>query len=192
MQPSCHWFHGFLLHVLWSADPPSKENPYEDIELERSCLGSKCISPVFSSSVPDTPTKVSDCKRLAVRLWICSKLHCDVSSPDLWKTRVFSTKLGAPELQSLWASQNQQRHWHLLPLPHQPPVYTQQPRRHSLSLRRSLQPQTEEDPQGMNVWEASCQDGRFMTNWRRFSAGLLLLQSKDECQEPLSVKIKWL
>uniref|UniRef100_A0A3B3BMW2 DENN domain containing 2A n=1 Tax=Oryzias melastigma TaxID=30732 RepID=A0A3B3BMW2_ORYME len=40
-------------------DPPSKENPYEDIELERSCLGSKCISPVFSSSVPDTPTKIS-------------------------------------------------------------------------------------------------------------------------------------
>ncbi|XP_020559507.1 DENN domain-containing protein 2A isoform X1 [Oryzias latipes] len=40
-------------------DPPSKENPYEDIELERSCLGSKCISPVFSSSVPDTPTKLS-------------------------------------------------------------------------------------------------------------------------------------
>uniref|UniRef100_A0A3P8VQ29 DENN domain containing 2A n=1 Tax=Cynoglossus semilaevis TaxID=244447 RepID=A0A3P8VQ29_CYNSE len=40
-------------------DPPSKENPYEDIELERSCLGSKCISSVSSSPVPDTPTKLS-------------------------------------------------------------------------------------------------------------------------------------
>uniref|UniRef100_A0A672HLL2 UDENN domain-containing protein n=1 Tax=Salarias fasciatus TaxID=181472 RepID=A0A672HLL2_SALFA len=40
-------------------DPPSKENPYEDIELERSCLGSKCVSPVSSSPVPDTPTKLS-------------------------------------------------------------------------------------------------------------------------------------
>ncbi|XP_077567365.1 DENN domain-containing protein 2A [Stigmatopora nigra] len=39
-------------------DPPSKENPYEDIELERSCLGSKCVSPVSSSPVPDTPTKL--------------------------------------------------------------------------------------------------------------------------------------
>uniref|UniRef100_A0A4W6CWJ1 DENN domain containing 2A n=1 Tax=Lates calcarifer TaxID=8187 RepID=A0A4W6CWJ1_LATCA len=35
-------------------DPPSKENPYEDIELERSCLGSKCVSPASSSPVPDT------------------------------------------------------------------------------------------------------------------------------------------
>lgn len=41
-------------------DPPSKENPYEDIELERSCLGSKCVSPASSSPVPDTPTKVPD------------------------------------------------------------------------------------------------------------------------------------
>lgn len=41
-------------------DPPSKENPYEDIELEKSCLGSKCVSPASSSPVPDTPTKVPD------------------------------------------------------------------------------------------------------------------------------------
>ncbi|KAF3688581.1 DENN domain-containing protein 2A [Channa argus] len=42
-------------------DPPSKENPYEDIELERSCLGSKCVSPVSSSFVTDTklPSKPS-------------------------------------------------------------------------------------------------------------------------------------
>lgn len=40
-------------------DPPSKENPYEDIELERSCLGTKCYSPLSSSPVPDTPTKTS-------------------------------------------------------------------------------------------------------------------------------------
>lgn len=40
-------------------DPPSKENPYEDIELERSCLGTKCYSPMSLSPVPDTPTKTS-------------------------------------------------------------------------------------------------------------------------------------
>uniref|UniRef100_A0A4W5MP36 DENN domain containing 2A n=1 Tax=Hucho hucho TaxID=62062 RepID=A0A4W5MP36_9TELE len=42
-------------------DPPSKENPYEDIELERSCLGNKCSLPISSPScpVPDTPTKLS-------------------------------------------------------------------------------------------------------------------------------------
>uniref|UniRef100_A0A667Y5C7 DENN domain containing 2A n=1 Tax=Myripristis murdjan TaxID=586833 RepID=A0A667Y5C7_9TELE len=40
-------------------DPPSKENPYEDIELEKSCLGSKCVSPVSSSPASDTPTKQS-------------------------------------------------------------------------------------------------------------------------------------
>uniref|UniRef100_H3CCM9 DENN domain containing 2A n=1 Tax=Tetraodon nigroviridis TaxID=99883 RepID=H3CCM9_TETNG len=38
-------------------DPPSKENPYEDIEMEKSCLGSKCVLPSSSSPVPDTPTK---------------------------------------------------------------------------------------------------------------------------------------
>uniref|UniRef100_A0A669DVE1 DENN domain containing 2A n=1 Tax=Oreochromis niloticus TaxID=8128 RepID=A0A669DVE1_ORENI len=40
-------------------DPPSKENPYEDIELERSCLGSKCVSLASSSPVPSTPNKLS-------------------------------------------------------------------------------------------------------------------------------------
>nr|XP_046208058.1 DENN domain-containing protein 2A-like [Oncorhynchus gorbuscha] len=42
-------------------DPPSKENPYEDIELEKSCLGNKCSLPISSPScpVPDTPTKLS-------------------------------------------------------------------------------------------------------------------------------------
>ncbi|KAM9377703.1 DENN domain-containing protein 2A isoform 2-T2 [Pholidichthys leucotaenia] len=40
-------------------DPPSKENPYEDIELEQSCLGTKCVSPASSSLVPDTATKLS-------------------------------------------------------------------------------------------------------------------------------------
>ncbi|XP_034031936.1 DENN domain-containing protein 2A [Thalassophryne amazonica] len=38
-------------------DPPSKENPYEDIELERSCLGSKCIASASTSPAPDTSTK---------------------------------------------------------------------------------------------------------------------------------------
>ncbi|XP_061629669.1 DENN domain-containing protein 2A isoform X2 [Phyllopteryx taeniolatus] len=44
-------------------DPPSKENPYEDIELERSCLSSKCVSPASSSPILDTPTKL--CSRPA-------------------------------------------------------------------------------------------------------------------------------
>ncbi|XP_072554540.1 DENN domain-containing protein 2A-like isoform X1 [Paramormyrops kingsleyae] len=41
-------------------DPPSKENPYEDIDLESRCLGNKsplALSP--SSPIPDTPTKLS-------------------------------------------------------------------------------------------------------------------------------------
>ncbi|KAG5830648.1 hypothetical protein ANANG_G00312890 [Anguilla anguilla] len=43
-------------------DPPSKENPYEDIELESRCLGNKSPLPQSPSSpVPDTPTKLS-CK----------------------------------------------------------------------------------------------------------------------------------
>lgn len=46
---------------LFAADPPSKENPYEDIETNSRCLGKKCVltfpaSP--TSSVPGTPTKV--------------------------------------------------------------------------------------------------------------------------------------
>nr|XP_040017550.1 DENN domain-containing protein 2A [Gasterosteus aculeatus aculeatus]XP_040017551.1 DENN domain-containing protein 2A [Gasterosteus aculeatus aculeatus] len=41
-------------------DPPSKENPYEDIELERSFLGSKHVSPASSSPVPDPPTKLAN------------------------------------------------------------------------------------------------------------------------------------
>ncbi|TNN00371.1 hypothetical protein fugu_011617 [Takifugu bimaculatus] len=39
-------------------NPPPKENPYEDIEMERSCLQTKCVSPSSSSPVPDTPTKL--------------------------------------------------------------------------------------------------------------------------------------
>ncbi|KAL1248118.1 hypothetical protein QQF64_023494, partial [Cirrhinus molitorella] len=41
-------------------DPPSKENPYEDIELESRCLGSKYPVPSSPSSpIPDTPSKLS-------------------------------------------------------------------------------------------------------------------------------------
>ncbi|XP_062403430.1 DENN domain-containing protein 2A [Sardina pilchardus] len=41
-------------------DPPSKENPYEDIELESRCLGNKCPLPVSpTSSIPDTPSKLT-------------------------------------------------------------------------------------------------------------------------------------
>lgn len=53
LKTSCLW--------LFAADPPSKENPYEDIETNSRCLGKKCVltfpaSP--TSSVPGTPTKV--------------------------------------------------------------------------------------------------------------------------------------
>lgn len=41
-------------------DPPSKENPYEDIELESRCLGSKYPVPSSPTSpIPDTPSKLS-------------------------------------------------------------------------------------------------------------------------------------
>lgn len=41
-------------------DLPSKENPYEDIELESHCVGNKCLRPMSPSSpTPDTPTKLS-------------------------------------------------------------------------------------------------------------------------------------
>ncbi|XP_021326256.1 DENN domain-containing protein 2A [Danio rerio] len=41
-------------------DPPSKENPYEDIELESRCLGSKYPVPSSPSSpIPDTPSKLA-------------------------------------------------------------------------------------------------------------------------------------
>ncbi|KAG9337322.1 hypothetical protein JZ751_028890, partial [Albula glossodonta] len=41
-------------------DPPSKENPYEDIELESRCLGNKGLPPQSPSSpAPDTPTKTA-------------------------------------------------------------------------------------------------------------------------------------
>nr|XP_057931074.1 DENN domain-containing protein 2A isoform X4 [Doryrhamphus excisus] len=49
----------FITETWINADPPCKENPYEDIELERSCLSSKCVSPASSSPIPDTPTKLS-------------------------------------------------------------------------------------------------------------------------------------
>ncbi|XP_036373845.1 DENN domain-containing protein 2A [Megalops cyprinoides] len=41
-------------------DPPSKENPYEDIELETRCFDNKSPLPLSPpSSAPDTPTKLS-------------------------------------------------------------------------------------------------------------------------------------
>lgn len=41
-------------------DPPSKENPYEDIEVENRCTTNKCPLPTSPSSpTPDTPTKLS-------------------------------------------------------------------------------------------------------------------------------------
>lgn len=54
----CLQSHKVIPMYFFFKDPPSKENPYEDIELERSCLGNKCYSPVSLSPVPDTPTKV--------------------------------------------------------------------------------------------------------------------------------------
>lgn len=56
-------FYNLRIFCFWlfAADPPSKENPYEDIETNSRCLGKKCVltfpaSP--TSSVPGTPTKV--------------------------------------------------------------------------------------------------------------------------------------
>uniref|UniRef100_A0A8C6S3J0 DENN domain containing 2A n=1 Tax=Neogobius melanostomus TaxID=47308 RepID=A0A8C6S3J0_9GOBI len=73
-------------------DPPSKENPYEDIELERSCLGTKCYSPMSSSPVPDTPTKTSskpgffrqNSERRSFKLLELRKINRDtgISSPS--------------------------------------------------------------------------------------------------------------
>lgn len=73
-------------------DPPSRENPYEDIELERSCLGSKCYSPMSSSPVPDTPTKISskpgffrqNSERRSFKLLELRKINKDtgISSPS--------------------------------------------------------------------------------------------------------------
>ncbi|MBN3296060.1 DEN2A protein, partial [Amia calva] len=40
-------------------DLPSKENPYEDIEMENRCLGNKSPALAPSSPAPDTPTKLS-------------------------------------------------------------------------------------------------------------------------------------
>lgn len=42
-------------------DPPSKENPYEDIETDSRCLGKKCVPafPATLASVPGTQNKVS-------------------------------------------------------------------------------------------------------------------------------------
>ncbi|CAL9695126.1 unnamed protein product [Knipowitschia caucasica] len=63
-------------------DPPTKENPYEDIEVERSCLETKCYSPMSSSPVPDTPTKTSE--RRSFKLLELRKINKDsgVSSPS--------------------------------------------------------------------------------------------------------------
>lgn len=67
-------FSALTVSGLWlfAADPPSKENPYEDIETNSRCLGKKCVltfpaSPI--SSVPGTPTKV---------LWSSSYLSCSI------------------------------------------------------------------------------------------------------------------
>ncbi|XP_062849206.1 DENN domain-containing protein 2A [Trichomycterus rosablanca] len=40
-------------------DPPSKENPYEDIELESRCTENKCLVATSPSPTPDTPNKLS-------------------------------------------------------------------------------------------------------------------------------------
>ncbi|KAG8438666.1 hypothetical protein GDO86_005017 [Hymenochirus boettgeri] len=74
-------------------DPPSKENPYEDIETDSRCLGKKCV-PAFPSptpSVPGTPTKVplkspffrQNSERRSFKLLDLRKLGRDgISSPS--------------------------------------------------------------------------------------------------------------
>lgn len=194
VQPSCHRFHGFLLDVLWSADPPSKENPYEDIELERSCLGSKCISPVFSSSVPDTPTKVSNCKCHTEVFWICSEVHYHAcvfnSSPA---SRGFSDKT-----QSDGASKSVSFAKPTETLASPPPPASA-PRLHPAApTTLPVSPEILTTADGgrsprYEGLEASCQNRWFMTNWRRFSGGPLLLQSKGWVTEATLCenKMKW-
>lgn len=192
VQPSCHRFHGFLLDVLWSADPPSKENPYEDIELERSCLGSKCISPVFSSSVPDTPTKVSNCKCHTEVFWICSEVHYHAcvfnSSPA---SRGFSDKT-----QSDGASKSVSFAKPTETLASPPPPASA-PRLHPAApTTLPVSPEILTTADGgrsprYEGLEASCQNRWFMTNWRRFSGGPLLLQSKGWVTEATLCEIKW-
>ncbi|XP_018602927.2 DENN domain-containing protein 2A-like isoform X3 [Scleropages formosus] len=64
-------------------DPPSKENPYEDIELESRCLGNKCPLPGSPlSSAPDTPTKVTS----KPGFFRQNSERCSFKLPDLRKT----------------------------------------------------------------------------------------------------------
>ena len=62
------------------ADPPSKENPYEDIELKRSCPGNKRSLPISSPSslVLDTPAKVHNVECIVP----ASNVHCASSECD--------------------------------------------------------------------------------------------------------------
>ncbi|KAJ7997893.1 hypothetical protein DPEC_G00216890 [Dallia pectoralis] len=80
--------------LMLGNNPPSKENLYEDIELERSCLGNKCTLPITSplSLVPDTPTKLSskpgffrqNSERRSFKLSELRKVHREagISSPS--------------------------------------------------------------------------------------------------------------
>lgn len=169
-----------------SKDPPSKENPYEDIELERSCLGSKCVSPSSSSPVPGTPTKVAalTLQKTNKVLYQYHLLNACFAPPVLLKAWLLQADFRTEKLQAPGTAQNQGR-WHLLLFPHQPPLYTQQPRRHPLPLWRPVQSQTEENPQGKGVSEsfekapAAVIYGPVYRSGR-LGAGLLALLSGDE------------
>lgn len=89
-----------------SKDPPSKENPYEDIELERSCLGNKCVSPSSSSPVPGTPTKVAaltlstlKTNKVLHQHHPLNRLFCSISSPQ---SLASSGRLQNGEASSSW------------------------------------------------------------------------------------------
>lgn len=110
-----------------SEDPPSKENPYEDIELERSCLQNKCVSPSSSSPVPDTTKVTCSCRTVAL---LSSVKQCQnspsnnpfssISSP---LSLASSDKLQIGEASNCWSYGRSTRTLvsPLLPVPAPPP-----------------------------------------------------------------------
>lgn len=74
--------------------------------------------------------------------------------PAILKAWFLQTELRASKLQAPGTAQDWPGYWHLLALPYQPPLHTQQPWRYPLSVWRPLQPQKEENPKGMGIWQA--------------------------------------
>lgn len=82
-------------------------------------------------------------------------LSFSISPLALLQAGLLQTKFRTAKLQAPGTTQDRPGHWHLISFPYQPPFDTQQPRRHPLPLWRPVQSQAEENPQGIEVWEAS-------------------------------------